>query len=365
MRVQVFQPVRAETVRAAIGPDVAAMAAMLAQLDVVAMRLRAVPEHQHEFVLGVVEAAHATVGLVPDAQVQEITDAALPAAMISARWRQSMHTKAIAPGLQTSAISVIDCTRKPVNSLSLISPDAIANSRCCVLPRPQTWPPTGTLYGGSVKHTRCLLALYQGCVVVAGKRVATEQSVIAQQIEIAGMRDRRSYRLLRRELFAVVRVILTIWREFADNQINLRYLEASDSDVEIKLDERLKFDRQDLLVPASLLGKPVVGNDIGALSASLRWSIRIVGTAVLPSRRAAASRPCPARIVLASSIRIGLVKPNFWMLSAICLICAFECVRALRLKAISLSIGKRVVFSAKGFLLIGAKGSDEAPTALR
>jgi hypothetical protein len=49
----------------------------------------------------------------------------------------------------------------------------------------------------------------------------------------------------------------------------------------------------------------------------------------MPKSLAAATLPCPARIVPASSIRTGLVKPKAFMLSAIWRTCFLEWVRAL------------------------------------
>ena len=50
----------------------------------------------------------------------------------------------------------------------------------------------------------------------------------------------------------------------------------------------------------------------------------------MPSNFAASSRPCPAITLPFSSTKIGLVKPNARMLSAICRICRLLWVRGLR-----------------------------------
>ena len=52
-----------------IAPDVGAVAAVSAELDVVDVRRRAGLEDEDELVLGAVERAHAGVGLGPDAEV--------------------------------------------------------------------------------------------------------------------------------------------------------------------------------------------------------------------------------------------------------------------------------------------------------
>src|SRR5258707_14658397 len=49
----------------------------------------------------------------------------------------------------------------------------------------------------------------------------------------------------------------------------------------------------------------------------------------MPRSLAASTRPWPAMICFASSIKTGLQNPNVLMLFAICRICFFECVRAL------------------------------------
>ena len=41
--------------------------------------------------------------------------------------------------------------------------------------------------------------------------------------------------------------------------------EAGELDVELEIDQALQLDRQDLAVPAGLLGQPVVGKDVGPL----------------------------------------------------------------------------------------------------
>src|SRR5215472_9681115 len=53
-----------------IGPDVAAVAAKPAELNVIAMPAAAVFEDEHEFVLAAVERAHPAIGFGPDAEVQ-------------------------------------------------------------------------------------------------------------------------------------------------------------------------------------------------------------------------------------------------------------------------------------------------------
>src|SRR5277367_4458130 len=60
----------------------------------------------------------------------------------------------------------------------------------------------------------------------------------------------------------------------------------------------------------------------------MRWPKRRMGTWPTPSKRAAAKRPWPARIMFSSSTINGLRKPNLRMLAAISRICFLEWVRA-------------------------------------
>ena len=58
---------------------------------------------------------------------------------------QSMHMKCIEPSvLKVSSRSKV-AFRNFVKSAPVISPDAIANSRCVTLPFPETCPAMGTL----------------------------------------------------------------------------------------------------------------------------------------------------------------------------------------------------------------------------
>src|SRR5258708_3426756 len=76
-----------------------------------------------------------------------------PAFVSSVRCRQSMKTNRMAPSLEQDLAEHRNEDKKSVNSLSDISPDAIANSWCLTFPSPETWPSMGTLNGGSVSTT--------------------------------------------------------------------------------------------------------------------------------------------------------------------------------------------------------------------
>src|SRR5947209_4870027 len=64
------RPAKAGT--AGVRPDIAAVAAIDAQLDVVAMTSRPKLEYEHQFVLRAIETPHAGVRLGPDAEVEHL-----------------------------------------------------------------------------------------------------------------------------------------------------------------------------------------------------------------------------------------------------------------------------------------------------
>jgi hypothetical protein len=66
--------------------------------------------------------------------------------------------------LQSAAYTVV---RKAMNWLSLISPEAMANSRCLTRPKPDTLPSIFTLYGGSVKTNSALSSSISSLYVAA------------------------------------------------------------------------------------------------------------------------------------------------------------------------------------------------------
>ena len=116
---------------------------------------------------------------------------------------------------------------------------------------------------------------------------------------------------------------------FLEKEIDLGGLEARQLDLEVEVDQGLQLDRQDLPVPAGLLGQSVVGKDVGPLLGLREVGQPTVGTTERPSSLAAATRPWPAMICPWSSISTGLQKPNRSMLLAIWRICFLEWVRAL------------------------------------
>src|SRR6056297_3624770 len=60
-----------ERVDARVVPDIRAVATMTAKVDIVDVARRAFLEDADQLVLGAIETAHAAIGLVPDAQVEQ------------------------------------------------------------------------------------------------------------------------------------------------------------------------------------------------------------------------------------------------------------------------------------------------------
>ena len=116
-----------------------------------------------------------------------------------------------------------------------------------------------------------------------------------------------------------------------EHEVDLGEAEAGQLDIELEVDQRLQLDREDLLVPAGVERQLVVGEHIGAALGvgEVRQRAASAPTSS-PSSLAASTRPWPAMISPSSETSTGLVNPNRSMLAAICLICFFEWVRALR-----------------------------------
>ena len=158
------------------------------------------------------------------------------------------------------------------------------------------------------EHEPGSLLIKQGRIGFRIAGVAAQQLVIAKLPEISQTGDGlRSNRRL-----PIGGIIGRLLARSVGQQIDFRCLEAGDLDVELEVKARqvLEFDRQDLLIPPGIEGELVVGDDIGPFPGSLRCSIRMVGTDRRPRERAASTRPWPAMITSAWSMRIGLVKPN-------------------------------------------------------
>ena len=87
---------------------------------------------------------------------------------------------------------------------------------------------------------------------------AAEQPVAAEQPEVARPRDRN-----RRRLGGLL--LARVGSGGVQQRVDLGGLEAEGAEVDAELAEVGHLQRQHRLVPAGLLGQPVVGEDVGAL----------------------------------------------------------------------------------------------------
>src|SRR5215213_389524 len=122
MQRQFIHPAAAKRVDALVGPHVGSIAPVLAKFEAVDVRRGPLLEGEDQFVSGSIEGAHSAVILDPDNQVLELAE----------------HV--VEPSTLTSARRWNVVRRKVVNSDEVISPEAMANSRCLIAPLPPTWP---------------------------------------------------------------------------------------------------------------------------------------------------------------------------------------------------------------------------------
>ena len=177
--------------------------------------------------------------------------------------------------------------RKPVNSASVISPDAIANSRCLTLPRPRDVAiDFHVVRRVGEDHLRAL-AVEQprvGLGAWSSRRRSADAARSARYRQGALLPDRVRRQARRQPGLAFGGV------SRSRQNVDLGHLEAGDRDVEIKIEpgQVLQLDLEDLRIPAGLLGELVVGEDVGALLC-VREMLEPQCTA--QSRGRAASRP--------------------------------------------------------------------------
>ena len=101
--------------------------------------------------LRAIKRAHAGVRFDPNAEVfqhQPATIAGGGQLLDVAPIHRDEHDRAVSEEWKKGSKSFAE---ESENCSRVISPLAMANSACCVRPRPLTWPSMRTLYGGSVK----------------------------------------------------------------------------------------------------------------------------------------------------------------------------------------------------------------------
>lgn len=114
------------------------------------------------------------------------------------------------------------------------------------------------------EHHRGLLGAEQGGIGFRAGGVATDQAVRTDAPDVARTVNCRASGRFRHGIGRILAI--TIQRQFADQHVDLRRIEAGDRDIEVKVEFReiLELKPQQFTVPASVFGQPVVGDDIGA-----------------------------------------------------------------------------------------------------
>ena len=114
-------------------------------------------------------------------------------------------------------------------------------------------------------HLRLLLA-EQRRINVGLCGIATDEAMPADRPDIASPRDRRPRRDRRHLICGIGLAVLFAERQLADEHVDLRQLEAGDGEIEVDVEvgEILELDREQVPIPAGILGELVVGDHISA-----------------------------------------------------------------------------------------------------
>jgi hypothetical protein len=174
----------------------------------------------------------------------------------------------------------------------------------------------GDVVGRIREHKFRLGAFEEALVGGLAAGIRAQQTVVSQHPQVSGLGDDRAGSILGHMIFRPAGCPVR-FAGILEDEVDFWHFETGQLDFKIEIDQALQLDGQKPLVPPGLLGEPVVRQDVSALL-GLRCDSRQVGTASMPRSLAAATRPWPAMICFASSIKTGLQNPNFWMLFAIC-----------------------------------------------
>jgi hypothetical protein len=94
-------------------------------------------------------------------------------------------------------------------------------------------------------------------------RIPAQQAMATKEPQITGLSDRRKRGRLRHLIFRPARLTARL-PPLLQDEVDLRHVEPGQFDIDVEFDQALQFNRQQLLIPAGLLGELVVGQDIGA-----------------------------------------------------------------------------------------------------
>src|SRR5262249_891993 len=176
-----------------------------------------------------------------------------------------MLMKWIAPSMLWAARLRKAAARKAINSLALISPAAMANSRCLIAPLPPTFAIDRNIVRRIGKDHLSLFTRHQGRDQGRIAGVAANEAMWAQLPNVSqtaawllGIKPRQN---------VICRIARFFVSQSLDQMVDLGNREAGELNVEVEVTGRELFELegQELIVPAGVECDLVVGKDIGSL----------------------------------------------------------------------------------------------------
>jgi hypothetical protein len=252
-----------KTVHAGIAPHVGSGAPVFAQLDVVHVRGRSHLEDVDELMLRAVEGAHAGVGLHPDAQVF------------------ALAVDPPASGEELGAVSPVhaDEVERTIGAVGGMAGKGGLEEGCelglaHLAARHRELGMTRPAKSGDVAldahvvgrvdedEARPSLSQQAG-IGVFEEGIAAEEAVRADGPEVTRARDDGSVRVKAGRGVGGIGPVLLL--AAFDQEIDLGRLESDHGEIEVEVDlgEALQLDREEVFVPACILGESVVGDDVG------------------------------------------------------------------------------------------------------
>ena len=234
-----------------IVPDIGAVAPGLAKTEAVGVFGSALLEHEHQLVLGTIERPHAAVGLVPHHEVLELGEALLP------RREQFSHVAPVHADKGNGTVAHHRCgiaegIGKEGRELGLAHL-ARGKGELAVLDRAQSADIAINLHvvGRVREHEVSNLTAHQGFEVDGAARIPAQQPVAPELPEVALTRDCETRSKADLVVLTIELIGISVAR-LIKHQVNLGEAEPGELGIELKVDQRLQLDRQDLLVPASI-----------------------------------------------------------------------------------------------------------------
>jgi hypothetical protein len=230
------------------------------ELDGVDMRCGPDLEYEDELVLGAIERPHASVVLVPNAEILE-RRIDVPAGRERLVEMPPVHAYEMDGSVETAADGVEENRPQEIRELAR-GHLAGRHRELAVLDRSQAADMAidPDVVGRIGEHEPGSLLIEQGRIGFRIAGVAAQQLVIAKLPQISrtgdGLRDN-----LRLPIGGIIGRLLV---RTVGQQIDFRGLEAGDLNVELEVEARqvLELDRQDFPIPPGIEGELVVGDDV-------------------------------------------------------------------------------------------------------